>query len=89
MENKNERCSTCKHYSRYYTRGVKRFSQTTYGYCSVRKENADIHESCEDYRKRACEKISSMHIKRCLNDLLTEISEIRHVIEDVYDERKV
>ena len=86
MENGKEKCSTCRHWDRYYTKGVKRYNKTGCGWCCKKQENVTAHESCEEYVKTYHYRTSKYAIKRCLNDILTEITSIRTVIEDAEDE---
>ncbi len=79
----NTRCSQCKHFERYYTKGVKRFNKTAYGRCTQKRDCVSIHDCCERYKAGARDRgITNERVKVCLNDLLAEISAIRMVIEE-------
>ncbi|MDE6618750.1 MAG: hypothetical protein K2K13_06985 [Clostridiales bacterium] len=81
-----EKCSQCKHFERYYTKGVKRFSKTEFGLCTQKHESVNIHDCCERYKAGVRYRgIISKRVKVCLNELLTEISAIRMVIEEEAD----
>ncbi|MDE6294407.1 MAG: hypothetical protein K2L88_07290 [Clostridiales bacterium] len=81
MENKS--CSRCKYLDRYYTKGVNRFNRTDLGFCRKRRESVNVRECrCESYEvDRYIGRIGRRAVKVCLNDLLTQITEIRKVIE--------
>ncbi|MBD5132583.1 MAG: hypothetical protein HDT28_08380 [Clostridiales bacterium] len=82
MENEHNPCYRCKNLERFYTRGVKQFNKTKVGWCCKKVAVVNIHDSCEKYEPRKpCKRISRA-IKFCLNDLLTDISAIREIIED-------
>ena len=79
----NTRCSQCKHFERYYTKGVKRFNKTNWGRCTQKRASVSIYDCCERFKAGVRDRgINNERIKVCLNDLLTEISAIRMVIED-------
>lgn len=78
----NKRCNMCKHFNRYYTKGVTRFNQTEYGWCTRKCESVNIHDYCERYEVRIKARGINRRAKVCLNELLTEISAIRKVIEE-------
>ena len=77
----NITCSRCKYLDRYYIKGVTRFSKTEYGWCSKKRESIKISQACEQYEQRKNIGKVSRRVKVCLNDLLTEITEIRKMIE--------
>ena len=81
-----EKCGNCRYMDRYYTKGVTRFNKTEYGRCMVRQKSVNVFDSCERYEKRKNMGKASKRVKVCLNDLLTEITEIRKVIEVEQDE---
>ena len=75
-------CYRCKNLDRFYTRGVKQFNKTKVGWCCKKEEIVNVHDSCDKYElRKPCKRISKS-IKFCLNDLLTDISGIREIIED-------
>ena len=51
MEN-SERCYNCRNPQRYYTRGVKSYLQTDFGYCCECRAVAEVHHSCEKFVRR-------------------------------------
>ena len=79
----NKRCSQCKYFDRYYTKGVKQFNKTNFGWCTRKHECVSIHDCCERYKEGVRDRdITNSRLKVSLNDLLTEISAIRMVIEE-------
>ena len=78
----NNKCSKCKHFDRYYIKGVKQFNKTVFVWCTRKHESVSIHDCCERYKAGVRGRgIIGSRVKVCLNDLLTEISAIRYVIE--------
>ena len=81
------KCGRCKYLDRYYTKGVTKFDKTEFGWCMVKMDSVNVFECCERYEKRKLVYKASRRAKACLNDLLTEISEIRKIIEAEQDEQ--
>ena len=89
MENKCGKCFRCRYFERYYTKGVKKFVMTDLGACYQRgREAVNKHDGCESYEPRQY-KVRSNRLLRCvLSDILTQISEVRKMIEAEENERK-
>lgn len=81
MNEKNQFCYRCKYLDRYYTKELKKFSKTPLGWCRQNRKIVSVKYRCEKFSVRIPKKIPGLILKHCLNDLLTEISEIRKVIE--------
>ncbi len=81
MNKNNQFCFRCKYLDRYYTKELKKFSKTPLGWCRQKRETVSVKCRCEKFSVRIPKKIPGVVLKRCLNDLLTEISEIRKMIE--------
>ena len=77
----NRRCSRCKYFNRYYTKEIKAFQKTNFGWCSCARENVTNDFVCERYCMKLPAKRYSSILKFDLNGLLTELSEIRKLIE--------
>ena len=88
MNNQTDKCYKCRFFCRYYTRGVKQFNRTKFGWGYKRSEVKDAGDCCEIYIYEPLKRGSKKLVKVCLNDLLTEISEVRKVIEAERDERR-
>ena len=87
MEEKNHPCYLCHYLYRYYTQGIKRFSPTPFGWCCKRADNVNVHGTCEKFTVRARkQKIYDRSLQYYLNELLTEISVLRNVIEVNYEQ---
>lgn len=86
MENENQRCYRCKFFERYYFKGNKRYNKTKFGWCRCANRNVKATDGCENYCYKSVKKGGRFLLRNCLNDLLTEISEIRKLIEDDFDE---
>lgn len=86
MESKGKQCYRCKNLDRYYTKGIKEFNPTKFGWCCKKRENVNIHDGCEQYVLKPKRNRNRLLIRYCLNNLLTEITEIRKVIEAESDD---
>lgn len=80
MENKNGKCSRCKYFNRYYTKGMKQFNKTKFGWCQ-KSGVKEASASCPEFSIKQKGDNGLLFLKICLNDLLTEISEIRKILE--------
>ena len=81
MNKNNQYCYRCKHLDRYYTKELKKFSETPLGWCRQNCETVSVKHRCDKFSYKIPKKIPSVYLKLCLNDLFTGISEIRNVIE--------
>ncbi len=81
MGNCVTRCYECKHFDKYYTQGLQKFNTTKFGWCCMKQNHVNIHESCDQYVRRPKRKIRTWAICNCLNRLLTELTEARKMIE--------
>jgi len=86
METSGKQCYNCKYLDRYYTKETKHYRSTQYGWCCKTCGNRNIHESCESYASKPRQKRCNFAIKHCLNDILTELSEIRNLIGEEDEE---
>ena len=88
MQEKSKSCSRCKYLDRYYTKGVDRFNRTDFGRCRKRRESVVVRECrCDNYEAdRYIGVIGRRAVKKCLNDLITQMTEIRKVIEAEIDD---
>ena len=83
MENCGHQCYRCENFSKYYTNDGVRFQKTTFGYCRVNKKIVTIHDSCEKYAyAHRSSFIFDSLLNARLNNLLTEISVLRELIEE-------
>lgn len=81
MANKNK-CFQCRSFYRYYTKGVKQFNKTKLGLCVEKQDTVNSNGGCDKFviRTRVCQ-VSKL-VWHTLNDLLTQISELRMIIEE-------
>ena len=77
-------CAICRDFNRFYTIGVTRFNETDYGYCNEHKRCVGEYDYCDDYTFCFYPKISKHVVLKNLNSLLTELSEVRRVLEEEY-----
>ncbi len=82
----NKQCFGCRYLDRYYIRGVKKFTKTKFGWCCATAEVVDIHNGCDRFAQSRPLKRSKYGVQYCLNDLLTQITELRKLLEDDIDE---
>ena len=87
-EKKNEECYRCKFFDRYYTKEAKQYRRTKFGWCRKQVKSVNVHETCEYFIFKPPRKRCNEILSNALNDLLTQISEIRSVLEAEEDERK-
>lgn len=52
MQDIKKNCYSCRYYNRYYTRGVKEFHQTNFGFCFKKEKNIVGCKACENYEYR-------------------------------------
>ncbi len=83
---KCKECFRCRNFDAYYTRGVKRFDKTKYGWCSKLQESVNIHNTCSMYTKKLSNKKDKYIIGHYLNTMLSEIMEIHKVLIAVSEE---
>lgn len=82
MEEKQGKCFRCCFFDRYYTREEKHFQRTACGWCGYKEECVSSSETCKAFKKKRGHKRPKRVILLYLHDLLTEISEVRKLIED-------
>lgn len=80
--NKCNKCYRCKEFERYYTRGVKRFNKTDYGWCRVKCDAVKAQGSCEKFEVKKIVRKSRFFFEVCLNNMMTDISALRNIIEE-------
>lgn len=75
-------CFSCSKFDSYYTKGMKCFNKTKFGWCSCKRDNVYIHDVCDKYEFKVYKRKMSSYIKYTLSDLLTELTVIRNIIEE-------
>ena len=78
---KSHQCFMCQNMDRFYINGDKKFDRTKCGWCRVKVDVVQIHESCEKFRLKKKRERYTPLLKKTLESLLTEISEVRKVLE--------
>ena len=81
MVNGSGKCYGCKHFYRYYIKGVTTFNRTNWGWCCYRMFNTRSTEGCDKFKLKKRQERCNAFVERTLNDLLTELSTIRKVLE--------
>ena len=88
MENGSNQCFRCKYLDRYYTKGVKSFDKAKCGWCSKKIAVVNIHESCDEFVPDTKSYRSNRLIKINLNNFLTELSQLRKLLECERDDNE-
>lgn len=86
MENKSTQCRFCKYLDRYYTRETKMFQKTDLGWCCKKIETVCVTDSCENYVHKTRHKVMRRGIQRYLEDILTQLSAMKCIIEEEKNE---
>ena len=83
-ENKVNYCYACKNFERYYVKGIKQFNKTKVGWCCHKGEVVNAVDGCGEFAIKTTWKSYRKAVKNCLNDMLTEISEMRKIVEEEF-----
>lgn len=91
MENDTEKCFKCVYFQRFYTRGTKKFNSLNLGWCCEKQDvvkNTDIC-GCNNYKlkKRRSFRSDEM-LLYTLNNLMTDISAVRQMLEEECGEKQ-
>ncbi len=76
------KCFQCKYFDCYYTREIKQFKKAKCGWCKKNKEVVKLQNSCVNYIFKQKNVRYDYSIKRFLSDVLTELSELRQILEE-------
>ena len=86
MENESNRCCRCEYFDRYFTKGAKRYNMVPFGWCCKKIATVGSREGCEQFKRKLQVAKRPWQLRACLDNVLTEISEIRKVLEGDADE---
>jgi len=86
MENKSTQCRNCKYLDRYYTMEIKTFRKTNLGWCCNKKETVSVTDSCKQHVRKTQRKVKRTGIQRYLDNILTQLSSMRYVLEEEINE---
>ncbi len=78
----NDLCCNCKHFDCYFTKGVKNFRKTQFGWCNKKFKVAFAKNSCDKFAPKPTNRRNEQFALYCLNDLLTELTHVRCVLEE-------
>ncbi len=82
MSERRGKCVNCRYMDNYYTKGVKSFERTKYGWCCKKACIVNNGGGCEEYVYKASrKKVQEIFLKCYISDLLTEITELRKLLE--------
>ena len=85
MDNK-KKCYNCTWFQRYYTKGTKKFSQTKLGRCCIKNDTVEACATCDKFKIKHVGNAVAWSAKHTLNNILTDISAIRQIIEERVEE---
>ena len=77
-----KRCLKCDSYKSYYVKGVKQFHRIEYGFCMSRAEIVNKDDCCERHKPVKKSDVTKSSLMHYLGDLLTQISQIRVILEE-------
>lgn len=81
------KCYNCSFFHRYYTQKGIQFVQTKFGFCYKKNEVFPIQHFCDGFIfKNRSITVKSM-VQDRLNELLTEISTLRNILQEEEHER--
>ncbi len=86
-EVKHNHCYNCARLKRYYIKGYKKFDPTECGWCGAKRQIVDVNEYCDKFTHRSYPRKPYSSVKLTLNDLLTQISALREMLEEPNDEK--
>ena len=90
MNNISGKCYKCVYFNRYYTRGVRKFHDTKFGWCGEKKSTVVNTDSCKEFILKRRRPLFKDSVQMQLNGLLAEITAIRKIIEeDMCDDKEV
>lgn len=81
------KCCWCKHFCRYYTKGLTDFKACPIGLCGKRQDIVKAADGCEEFSRRLRRVHHSAALKRRLNDILINLTAIRKFVEEEERER--
>ncbi|MBE7086120.1 MAG: hypothetical protein E7366_03105 [Clostridiales bacterium] len=84
---KNAACFNCGYYRAFYTKEICRFEKQDHGLCRKSGEYKDKHEVCPHWKAHYVRIETQKRISmRKLNNILTQIIEIRQILFDAQEE---
>ncbi len=89
MKEEQKKCGNCKNFCRYYQKGRCGYTKTEMGVCQTTGKIRPYKSRCDAWEngaERAAARLDSS--MRLLSDLLTEISAIRHTLEEQEEYRE-
>ncbi len=79
-------CYRCKHFQRYYTQGQSEYQATKIGRCCKGHGTVNGSDGCEEFVYRQRPRHISNVVKFRLNNLFTELTMIRNILEEEWRE---
>lgn len=86
MSDYRKQCYNCKYFERYYIKQMSKFEKTKLGRCFLHGNYVNIHDCCQDYVYKPRTKKINGFIQIQLNDILTELTTLRNILEENCDD---
>lgn len=86
MPDCGKQCYNCKHFERYYVKQMIKFEKTKFGRCCLLGNNVNVHDCCQNYVFKPRTKKINGFIQIQLNDILTELTTLRNILEENSDD---
>lgn len=81
MENNNKICRDCGEYKAYYTKEYCHFNRQDHGFCAKHEKIVEKQGMCAFWRSNLFRRKMRKKVAiRALNDILTNLSEIRQIL---------
>ncbi len=82
MEEETKKCSNCRYFSRYYTKGSRHYIRADTGYCIRSQGNVSSQDCCGSFSELPYYKQPSPNLLERIRNLFNEIAEIKSKIEE-------
>lgn len=89
MDYGGKKCFRCINFRKYYTRGVTKFNGTKFGWCSGKAASVVNTDCCDEFHPRRNRPMYMDMLQIQLNNLLTDISAVRQIIEEDNDDKEM
>lgn len=87
-DNIEKQCYRCGYLDRFYVKDLKQYNKVKYGWCVNKRNVVGIHDCCDNYKGQYKTKKSNFYLLSALSDILTDLSEIRNILQDDRDNDK-
>ena len=87
MARETDKCCKCRYFNRYYVKSNTDFNKIEYGFCLEKRRTVGAHDKCEIYKTKPKRKAPNETALRVLSNLLTQISLVRQLLEEEFNDR--